>query len=238
MGEQAAKADDCDPVEEVCGRNCDITVVARANDAENALDHGEPEQDRHGGLGFAQVFGADGGEGEHQCAGGGCEGGKGDRCAFGAGNDKDADEAKCEGEDAGAGHDFAKEERCEDGDPKRVGEFKREKLRKWDVDEGVEPKVLAREVKDVADGMQPEAVGRNFAAFAINRGDTKHDNHADKRAVHHDFKGIERARQFAPCHGHCGEGHHCADHEKGRFEGLGLLFDHGAFILVGCGNSL
>jgi len=215
MGEQAAKADDCDPVEEVCGRDRDISVVARANDAEDALDDGEPEQDRHGGFGFAQMLGADGGKGEHQRAGGGGECGKGDWRTFGARNDKHADETKREGEDAGAGHNFAKEERGEDGDPERVGEFKREKLRQRDVDEGVEPQVLPREVKDIADGVQAEAVCRNLTPFAVDRGDAEYDDDADKRAVHHDFKGIERARQFAPSHGHCGKGHHRADHEKG-----------------------
>ena len=94
---------------------------------------------------------------------------------------------------------------------------------KRDDCEGEKPEILACEVGDIADGVGAHMPACNVAQMSRAGCDTDHDDHADKAAVHHDFKGIEFKADGAACNGHCCEGGDGPDHPKRCAQGLGRI---------------
>ena len=94
---------------------------------------------------------------------------------------------------------------------------------KRDDCEGEKPEILACKVGDIADGVGAHMAACNVPQMSCYARDTDHNDHPDKAAVHHDFKGIELKTHGAPCNGHCCEGGDGPDHPKRSAQGLGSI---------------
>jgi len=206
MRDQACKADQNNPRQRVSWWQSDVHIISGPNQSKDRLHSGEPEHDTGDRLCAGQFAGENRRKGKANSRASGGEGAQGDLSLKRAGDDQHTNRAKHRRQGANACDLFAKHKRGQKYHPDRPRKLKCKELGQRDDRQRKEPKVLTREMRQIAQTMQAELLSIDLVERATNLGRDQNDDEACDTAKQHDFKRVEFQTDRTARDGHWCEG--------------------------------